>query len=480
MQHLPIDSGAYSEWFLNALNDAEIFDYSPVRGCMVIRPYGYAIWELIQQELDKKIKAAGVKNAYFPLFIPESFLVKEKKHIEGFSPELAVVTHAGGEQLEEPLVVRPTSETIIYHMFSRWIKTHRDLPMKVNQWANVVRWEKRTKPFLRTSEFLWQEGHTAHQSEEEALAAAHQWLQIYVDFAKEILAIPGRFGEKTASEKFAGAKHTFTVEMLMRDGKALQSCTSHLLEHSFPEAFGVKFATPDGQMATPWCTSFGSTTRFIGAAIMAHGTKDEGFILPPKIAPVQVAIIPIRKKSDNLELMNKSLETITNALTQASVRFEVLDDAAASAGSRFFQAEKMGIPFRIEFGERDIASNQVVIVPRLANFFDNDKKRAFSLSELASVVPSLLDQFQLFLFDRAKSFLEYNSFKATSFEDLSSKLSARSAFYELSWCGGASCEATLKNIQATFRVISQKDATPAPCFSCSSLATIKAIAAKSY
>lgn len=482
IENQTIETSKFSEWYLEVLKQSELVDYSPVKGCMVIRPYGYAIWEFIQQELDKRIKKTGVMNAYFPLLIPESFLKKEKDHLEGFSPELAVVTHAGGSALEEPLIVRPTSETIIYYMFAKWIKSYRDLPLKINQWANVVRWEMRTRPFLRTSEFLWQEGHTAHETEEEAHAVAAQHLALYVDFLKDFLAIPVISGKKPDSEKFAGAKITFTMEPMMRDGKALQVGTSHLLDHNFPKAFDVQFQDKDGGISTPWCTSWGATTRLIGALIMVHGDLESGLVLPPKVAPYQISIVPIRKSGENRAIIDEYLQKIVAALDAAGIRYLILDDDT-SPGARFFVSEQKGIPMRIEFGQRDISANNVVISPRLVDSsYGLEKKQVASLDGLGDFCQKFLGIFQDFLFKRAQAFLANHRFTASSFDNLAKGLSNNPGFYEVDWCSSAECETKIKSISATFRVVlnDNLDHSDSTCFACKEKARIRIIVAKAY
>ena len=334
MKQLPNIKDQFPEWYNEVIYKSELVDHSPTKGTAVIRPYGYSIWEKIHQLLDKRIKEVGVKNAYFPLLIPESFLNKEKKHVEGFAPELAVVTHAGGKKLEEPLVVRPTSETIIYHMFSRRIKSWRDLPLKINQWANVVRWELRTRPFLRTSEFLWQEGHTAHYSAEEAEEMSKQMLEIYVDIAENYLAIPVIPGEKSESERFAGADHTYTFEAMMQDGKALQMGTSHVLAQSFPAAFGIQFQDKDGKMRVPHCTSWGVSTRLIGALVMVHGDQN-GLIIPPKIAPITGVVIPILKKNADNSAVLEMADKVRQMLEPLGFTIEVDTREGISPGAKY-------------------------------------------------------------------------------------------------------------------------------------------------
>lgn len=474
----PVDTVKFSDWYLEVLKQAQLFDYAPTRGSMVIRPHGYRIWELIVADLDKRFKKAGVENAYFPLLIPESFLNKEKDHVEGFSPELAIVTHAGGAKLEEPLVVRPTSETIIYHMFSKWIQSYRDLPLKINQWANVVRWEMRTRPFLRTTEFLWQEGHTAHETEEEAYKTTMAHLQLYVDFFKESLAIPLISGPKPESEKFAGAKHTFTMEPMMRDGRALQVGTSHMLDKTFPEAFGVKFQDQNGQEKTPWCTSWGVTTRMIGATVMVHG-DESGLILPPKVAPIQVAIVPIRKRNTDQTSLNQYLNKVREILDGAELRHKTFD-SETTPGARFFETEQKGVPLRLEIGSRDADAEKVVVSLRLANEDAGlEKKIVCDFSELGKTILHKLDAFHNYLYQRAEKFLQANIFDANSFEQVEKGLTDAPGFYKVLWCEDEECENKLKSIGGTFRVLVEKDAT-GTCFICKEKANVKAVAAKAY
>lgn len=468
----------FSKQYLEVVEKAKIADYGPVKGTMIIRPYGYAIWEFLKNNLDEKIKSHGVENAYFPLFIPESFLNKEKKHIDGFSPELAVVTHAGGNKLEESLVVRPTSETIIYHMLAKWIKSYRDLPFKINQWANVVRWEMRTRPFLRTTEFLWQEGHTAHQTKDEALQAAKTWLEMYVETLKDLLAIPVLSGEKTESERFAGADYTFTMEAMMQDGKALQMGTSHLLSHSFPASFDVKFQNQEGKMVSPWCTSFGMTTRAIGAMIMTH-MDDKGLVLPPKVAPVQVAIIPIKGKSQEVDLkVDDYVKVVSKKLSDFKIRCKVIDDGN-SPGSRFFQCEQEGIPLRLEIGIKDVESESVFVCPRI-NLGWTERKKALPLKDLSNSVLEILENIQTELLKKASLNLQENTFEVQSFEELKNSLKSKGGgFYKVAWCLSSKCESELKTIQATFRVV-VKDAKDKLCFVCKDTAKQEVVAAKSY
>lgn len=476
-----VEGQKFSDWYIQNITQAELFDYAPTRGCMVIRPYGYAIWENIVKELDGQFKLVGVKNAYFPLFIPESFLTKEKKHIEGFSPELAVVTHAGGEKLEEPLVVRPTSETIIYHMLSKWIKSHRDLPIKLNQWANVVRWEMRTRPFLRTSEFLWQEGHTAHKTQEEAEATAHQHHKLYIDFLRDFLAIPVLAGAKTESEKFAGARFTLTMEAMMKDGRALQLGTSHLLEHSFPAAFDVAFQDEQGQMQNPWCTSWGMTTRTIGALCMVHGDA-KGLIMPPKVAPVQVVIIPIYKVGqDNAAILNRA-QAIASQLITHALRVEVWGDEERTPGNKFFAAEQSGIPLRIEIGPRDLLENQMVAVSRLANpATGKADKQVLSSLEPYAVVADLLQQIQAELLQRAELFLAKHTLPgAVNLQGLQQQLQEHKGFVTVNWCTSKDCEARFKEFSASSRVIRGAAEENSVCVICQKPALLNIVVARSY
>lgn len=474
-----VESGKFSEWYQDVLQKSELADYAPTRGCMVIRPLAYSIWENIQQHLDQKLKAAGVENAYFPLFIPESFIAKEKKHVEGFSPELAVVTHAGGEQLEEPLVVRPTSETIIYHMFSKWIKSHRDLPLKINQWCNVVRWEKRTRPFLRTTEFLWQEGHTAHASEAEGLATAREHLNIYVELLRDLLAIPVIAGPKPESEKFAGAKTTLTMEAMMPDGKALQIGTSHLLDISFPKSFEVCFQNDQGELQSPWCTSWGMTTRVVGALIMIHGDLETGLVLPPAVAPKQVSVVPIRKTSDDKAKFDQFLNKILTTLKNQGLRTILLDEDS-SPGNRFYVSEKKGIPLRIEVGMRDVLAGHVMVAPRLQ--IDEDKKKKVLIDDLGQFATEFMKNFQAFLLDRAESFLTNNIYAVNDFVEFEEKLEKSPGFYKVFWCESQKCEEKAKTLQSTFRVVLERfdQNESIQCFICKSKATCKVIVAKSY
>ncbi len=427
---------------------ADLADYSPVRGCMVIKPYGYAIWELIQKELDGRIKECGHQNAYFPLLIPESFLKKEAEHVEGFAPECAVVTHAGGSKLEEPLVIRPTSETIIYHMFSKWIKSWRDLPYCINQWANVVRWEMRTRLFLRTTEFLWQEGHTAHASAEDADREARRMLDVYFDFMTKVLALSPLIGQKSDSERFAGADKTFSLEVLLRDGKILQAGTSHHLGQGFAKAFEIQFQNKNNEPEYVHLTSWGVSTRLIGAIILGH-QDESGLILPPKVAPIQVIAIPIYKSADEREKVLNECDAIVGELKKLGIRAKVDANEQTSPGAKFNEWELKGVPIRVQIGPRDIENNQVELVRRDLK----QKIKNVSREGLSERITLMLDEIQESLFQRNHSWREENTFEANSLEELNKRLDEKGGFGKIHWCGSAEHEAKIKEIaKATIRV----------------------------
>ncbi len=467
----------FAQWYQDVLELSEFVDQSPVKGCFVLRPYCYALWENIQKVLDKEIKKTGAQNAYFPLLIPESFLKKEAKHVEGFAPELAVVTHAGGKKLEEPLVIRPTSETIIYAMFSKWIKSWRDLPLKINQWANVVRWEKRTRAFLRTIEFLWQEGHTAHLTKEEAVDFAKEILELYKKFIQDYLAIPVITGIKSESERFAGADETYAIEGLMQDGKALQMGTTHVLAQSFSKSFDIKFQNKDGSLDSPHCTSWGVTTRLIGAVIMTHGDQ-EGLIMPPKIAPIQVVIIPIYRKEEDKTLVLDKVKQIKTNLESQDIRVFVDDDDQSSPGAKFFKWELKGVPVRMEIGPKDIEKNQVVLANRIEK--DRAKKKSFvSFEKLDTEVKSLLDKIQKELFIRAENKLKENWHKVEKLEDFGKKLEKDNGIYQTGWCGCSDCELKLKEYKGTIRCLLDTKENDT-CFSCGKSSKTDILVAKAY
>ncbi len=412
----------YSEWYTQVVLRAEMADYAPVRGCMVVRPYGWALWENIQQALDKRFKATGHQNAAFPLLIPMSFLEKEKQHVEGFSPELAVVTVGGGQKLEEPLVVRPTSETIIGHMYSKWIKSYRDLPVLINQWGNVVRWEMRTKLFLRTLEFYWQEGHTAHATAEEAEAETRQMLDVYYDFAVNEAAVPVIRGVKTEREKFAGAVRSYTIEAMMGDKKALQSGTSHNLGQNFAKAFEIQYLDENNELQYAWTTSWGLSTRFVGAIIMTHG-DDQGLILPPRLAPVQVVIVPIWKKEAEKESVLPVAQDLAARLRQTGLRVEIDASDNKTPGWKFNYWEMKGVPLRVEIGPRDVAKKAVVLARRDVPGREG-KIFGVPVGEAPARIEQMLEEIQASLLQRATEFRDANIHDVASYEELKEVVAA--------------------------------------------------------
>ena len=441
----------YSQWYLDVVLKAELADYGPVKGCMVIRPYGYAIWENMQADMDRRIKETGHVNAYFPLFIPKSFLEREKEHVEGFSPECAWVTIGGGQELEEPLAIRPTSEAMICSMYAKWVKSWRDLPVLINQWANVVRWEKVTRPFLRTTEFLWQEGHTLHATEAEAEEETLKMLEVYRAFSEEMLAMPVLTGRKTESEKFAGALRTYAIEALMGDGRALQAGTSHNLGQHFATAYEIEFLDKDQQRAKPWSTSWGSSTRMIGGLIMSHG-DDNGLILPPRVAPYQVVIVPIPpRQGDWNEAVLPKARQVAAALRAEGVRVHLDDRDTQQPGFKYADWEMRGVPLRLELGPKDIEKDQCVLVRR-----DNRQKSFVPLSGLAAQAKEILASLQRDLLERARKFVADNTTHVDSYEAFKEVMATRRGFLVAGWCGDAACEAKVKEeTRATIRVIPQ-------------------------
>jgi len=465
----------YSKWYTDIIIQGKLADYSPVKGCMVIRPNGYALWEKMQRYLDDMFKETGHVNAYFPLFIPESFMEKEAEHVEGFSPECAVVTHGGGSELEENLYVRPTSETIIWSMYKKWIMSYRDLPILINQWANVVRWEMRTRLFLRTTEFLWQEGHTAHETYEEAEEETLKILEVYRRFAEEFMAIPVLIGKKSEAEKFAGAKHTYCIEAMMQDKKALQSGTSHNLGQNFAKAFDVKFQDKEGKLNHVWATSWGVSTRLIGALIMVH-SDDNGLVLPPKMATNQVVIIPIWKSDEQKDDVLGLAENIQKDLGQdCSV---LLDDREQyKPGYKFSEWELQGIPLRIEIGPRDVENNQVVVVRR-----DTKEKIFVPVIELRNKINNLLVVMQQEMLDKAKAMREEYTFDIKDYDDFKKVIDEPGGFLNAHWCGSAECENKVKNdTKATIRLIpfEQKEEN-GKCIVCGEKSDGRVVFAKAY
>jgi prolyl-tRNA synthetase len=449
----------YSQWYLDIVQKARLADNSPVRGCMVIKPHGYAIWERMRDALDAMFKATGHVNAYFPLFIPKSFLSKEAAHVEGFAKECAVVTHyrlkndpnGGGvivdpeAKLEEELIVRPTSETIIWNTYRDWIQSYRDLPILINQWANVVRWEMRTRPFLRTTEFLWQEGHTAHATAEEAVAETEQMLEVYARFAEEWMAMPVIKGIKTANERFAGAVETYCIEALMQDGKALQAGTSHFLGQNFAKAFDVQFLNKENQQEYVWATSWGASTRLIGGLIMTH-SDDDGLVIPPKLAEIQVVIVPIPKPSPEL---TEAADKIAAALRAKGVRVKIDNDDQNRPGFKFAEYEMIGIPVRLGLGMRDLAAGQVEVARR-----DTKEKTSVPVDTIADYVANLLDEIQQNLFDRAKAYRDEHITPADTWEELVDILENKGGFVSAHWDGTTETEVAIKEkTKATIRCI---------------------------
>jgi prolyl-tRNA synthetase len=467
----------FSAWYNEAIARAELAEHSDVRGCMVIRPNGYAIWELMQRALDDMFKETGHRNAYFPLFIPEKFLKKEAEHVEGFAPEVAVVTHAGGKKLDEPLIVRPTSETIIYASFAKWIQSYRDLPMLINQWCNVVRWEMRTRLFLRTTEFLWQEGHTAHATDEDAQKETQLILGIYRRFAEEWMAMPVITGVKTDAEKFAGALRTYAIEALMQDNKSLQAGTSHHLGQNFAKAFGVQFQTAAGGLDHVWSTSWGVTTRLIGGVIMTHG-DDVGIILPPKLAPVQVVLVPIYRADAEKATVMEACAKAAAELKAAGVRVEV-DARDMKPGAKYYEHEGRGVPLRLEIGPRDVAAGQATAARRTGG------KSPLPLNALVPEVLKALDAIQKDLFEAAKKRREENSRRATSKQEFIDIMAGPGGFVYGGFCGDAAMEQEIKEqTKATIRVIPDKEfqsrEAPKTCVWSGKPAKYEAVWAKAY
>jgi prolyl-tRNA synthetase len=484
----------FSEWYGDVITQAQMADYSPVRGCMVIRPHGYRIWELMQRALDDMFRASGHRNAYFPLFIPMSFLAKEAEHVEGFAKEVAIVTHtrlrATGKEgagavavdpssaLEEPLIVRPTSETIIYAMFAKWIQSYRDLPLLLNQWCNVVRWEMRTRLFLRTTEFLWQEGHTAHADEAGAEQEARLILGIYRRFAEEWMAMPVLTGLKTESEKFAGALRTYAIEALMQDNKAIQGGTSHNLGQNFSKAFDVKYQTAAGGLEHVWNTSWGVSTRLIGGLIMTH-SDDNGLVAPPKLAPVQVAIVPIWKTDDERGQVSGVGSQVKTDLEKAGLRVELDLRDTMKPGAKYFEWEGLGVPVRLEIGPRDLASGQVVLARRTGG------KTPVPLQEVTAAVATALDEIQASLLAAARERREKNSIRGATKAQFLEFINGSGGFAYGGFCGNPTCEAEIKQqTNATIRVLPDPEfrskEAPTTCMWCDAPSIAEAVWAQAY
>jgi prolyl-tRNA synthetase len=476
MDKLTPRSEDYSKWYTDVVQQAQLADYAPVRGCMVIRPYGYTLWENVKESLDRRFKATGHENAYFPLLIPMSFIQKEAQHVEGFAPELAVVTHGGGKELEEPLVVRPTSETVIGYMYSQWIQSYRDLPVLINQWSNVVRWELRPRLFLRTMEFLWQEGHTAHATAEEAQEETLRILDLYTDFAVNEAAIPVIAGRKSESEKFAGAATSYSIEAMMGDRRALQSGTSHNLGQNFAKAFDIKYQDQSNELQYCWTTSWGVSTRMIGAIVMVHG-DDQGLILPPRLAPIQVVIVPIWKNDEEQRTVRDAIEKVKATLGD-SVRVKVDDRDEYSPGWRFNEWELRGVPLRIEIGPRDVAKEQVVLARR-----DQPGRAGKSFVPMAGLADAVADALALIqndLLRRATEFRDANTHEPTDYASFQEVVAE--GFARAWWCGAVACEDKVKaDTKATTRCIPfEQPGGSGRCVVCGEPAKEMAIFARAY
>ena len=464
----------FSRWYLDVIRKAEMADYSMVRGCMVIPPYGFAVWELIRDALDRRLKASGHQNAYFPLFIPKSLLEKEAEHVEGFAPQVAWVTRGGNEELEEPLAVRPTSEAIIGSMYAKWVHSWRDLPILINQWSNVVRWEKVTRPFLRTAEFLWQEGHTVHATAEEAEEETLRILDIYVDLVENELAIPVMAGVKSEQEKFAGALRTYAIEALMSDGRALQAGTSHNLGQHFANAFGIQFEDKDQTLKYAWQTSWGVTTRLIGALIMVHG-DDSGLVLPPHVAPYQAVIVPISVGDWKESVLPHAVE-IAKKLTTAGVRVRLDDRDEYTPGWKYSEWEMRGVPLRLEIGPKDVQRSQVLSVRR-----DNRAKAPMAWDAVTTAVPALLETIQKDLLQRAREFQAENTTEVKNYQELVQVMNDKRGFIIAPWCGSTECEDRVKeDTTATIRVILRESEPDSSCVVCNKEGARRVYFAKAY
>jgi len=459
VREIPSKRDNFSDWYTAVVLKAELADYAPVRGCMVIRPYGYALWENMQQRLDARFKATGHVNAYFPTLIPESFLLKEAEHVKGFAPQVAWVTRGGDSDLTERLALRPTSEAIINSMYAKWVKSYRDLPVLINQWCNIFRWEKTTRLFLRTLEFLWQEGHTLHRTPEEAEAETRRILDIYVDFCENDLAVPVLAGLKPESEKFPGALATYSIEAMMPDGQALQAGTSHNLGQNFTRAFDIRYLDEDNTEKHPWGTSWGVSSRLIGALIMTHG-DDKGLFLPPRVAPYQVVIVPIFYGKDDAAVLEKC-----RAVRELLAGFRVLldDRAQFTAGWKFNEYEMRGVPLRIEVGPKDVLRNQAVLVPR-----DGQAKRFVPLPSLAEATGRLLEEVQQAMLARARAWVQSVTTQAETLEEFKKNLAAKPGYIRVHWCGSQQCENTIIDQTKTMprNMPPQEQGTPGQCLVC--------------
>jgi prolyl-tRNA synthetase len=477
VKEIPPKAADLSAWYTAACLRAELVSYSPVRGCVVLRPYGFGLWENLQRELDARFKATGHENAYFPLFIPESLLRKEAEHVEGFAPEVAWVTHGGSEQLTERLAIRPTSEAMVGKMYAQWIESYRDLPILINQWANVVRWEKATRPFLRTMEFLWQEGHTAHATAAQAREETLKILDLYRDFAENVAAVPVYYGRKSASERFPGAVETFSIEALMPDGKALQSGTSHDLGQNFAKAYEIKFVDADQAIKYAWTTSWGVSWRMLGGLIMVHG-DDRGLRIPPKMAPIEAVFVPIVRSNDDRALA--LCATLAKELGDAGFRVRV-DARDEQPGWKYSEWDLRGVPVRIEVGPRDVDAQTAVLARRDRVKGNSDQRQSVDLRRLAPVLRELLEDIQRSLHSQAKAFLKKHTFLTTDRGEFYELCSGRAGMVDIAWCQRAECEAHVKaTTGATTRIVRELAQPGSTCTACGEPATAQAYFAQSY
>ena len=473
---LPSMTDEFASWYVEVVKRSGMAEHGPTKGSMIIKPHGYAMWENVQRAMDDRFKATGHENVYFPLLIPMKMFEKEAEHVEGFSAEVAVVTHGGGERLDEPLAIRPTSEAVIWSTYANWLQSYRDLPFLYNQWCNVLRWEMRTRLFLRTSEFLWQEGHTAHATSDEAMAEARQMLEVYREVAEDVLAIPVLAGRKSASERFPGAEETLAIEALMRDGKALQCGTSHFLGQNFSRAYGVTFLNRDGEEELAWGTSWGVSTRVVGAIVMTHG-DDKGLRLPPSVAPVQVVVVPIYRSDDEKGAVLEVAAKVRDAMAGNGVRVRVDDRDQHRPGYKFSEWELKGVPIRIEVGPRDVEADRVVLVERVAG-----AKEEKPTSEAIAGIASSLESVQKALYDDAESFRDRNTFDIEDYDSFVAGVKEGGGFWRGAWCGEESCERkVIEETAATIRVLPLEQEDPgAPCVVCGRTGVETAVWARSY
>lgn len=477
VRDIPPKAADLSEWYQAICYRAELVSQAPVRGCVVLRPNGYGMWERLQAELDRRFKDTGHENACFPLLIPESLLMREAEHIEGFAPEVAWVTEGGGEKLTERLAIRPTSEVIIGTMYAEWLQSYRDLPILINQWANVVRWEKRTRPFLRTLEFLWQEGHTAHATEQEAAEEVARMLDVYRDVAENICAVPVYLGEKSASERFAGATHTYSIEALMPDGKALQAGTSHELGQNFSRAYDISFQAEDQTQQFAWTTSWGMSWRMLGALIMVHG-DDRGLRLPPKMAPTEVVIVPI-VRGDGTAVLDAARALFTEC-KKSGLRVKLDDRQGQSPGFKFNEWDMRGVPLRIELGARDLEAGVATLVRRDRAFKEDGQKRTVALDAIVAAIPAALEEIQASLFAQAKAYLESHTVAASDRAEFFRLLEERAGMIDIAWCERPACEAAVKEASSATSRNLRRPARSATCVACGEPATAQAYFAQSY